>query len=450
MNKNPLQLIILLGFISQLMLINTATGETLEKLVAQGKLNVSLQINSTEPQIVGQALIIAIEVSTDRWFAGGSQLQHFSLKNVVMQANNISTINGNKRINGQTWVTQTHEITLYPTKSGRYYIEPIKVDISVNTEVNGIVSGTLTTLADSFDIELPEALIGIENFIVSPQVHLNIEGDFDKEKEYAVGEAVTQTITIIANDTPAMMIPPIDSIINSHPTEKKPSTTEIPGLSIYHKPAKVFDKSNRGILTGTREESFTYIFEKAGSYVIDEQVIYWWNIESNSLEKLIIPASTWSVSGSGFNQVVQQSTFTLLNLNAIINLFLIILLFILSYLGFKNRLWIFGIYSRVTKREQRLLKNHFFKEISNKNYVAATKYLYQYQLLLNHQTSSIGCELMNKLNHLAFNVSIEEITPLSFSMIEAKALINEMSLASTKNNSIAYFTPDKRIELNKK
>jgi hypothetical protein len=442
----------LLGFIFQLMIINTATAETLEELVAQGKLKVGLLVNNTEPQIVGQALVIAIEVSTDRWFAGGSQLQHFSLKNVVMQANNISIINGNKRINGQTWVTQTHEITMYPTKSGRYYIEPIKVDVSVNTEMYGIVSGTLTTLADSFDIELPEALIGIENFIVSPQVSLNIEGNFDKEKDYAVGEAITQKITIIANDTPAMMIPPIDSIINSHSTENKSSTTEISGLSVYHKPAKVFDKSNRGMFTGTREESFTYIFEKAGSYVINEQVIYWWNIESNSLEKLTIPASSWSVSGSDFSQIAQQSTFSQLNLdlNSIISLLLFFLLLVLSYLGFKNRLWIFITYSRMTKREQRLLKNNFFKEISNKNYITATQYLYQYQLLLNHQASSIDSELMNKLNHLAFNVSFEEITPLSFSVIEAKALINEMSLVSSKNNSVGYFAPNKRIELNKK
>jgi hypothetical protein len=262
MNNKRMTLLVFILLICQLTPIANATEvHNIEDLVNQGKLTISLKVNKKEQQIVGQALVLAIEVSTDRWFTTGSQIQQFTLKNVVIPANNIITINGIKRIKGQTWVTQTHEVTLYPTASGTYQVPPIKVDISINKENDDIISGVLSTQKSSFNIVLPEALEGIEGFIVSPQVTLSIDGQFDGEKDYAVGEAITQTITITASDTPAMMITPINMVVNNRATNYKTALDGLSGLSIYHKPAQVFDQSNRGSLLDTRVQSFTYILK---------------------------------------------------------------------------------------------------------------------------------------------------------------------------------------------
>ena len=464
MNRKFIALLTYIILICQLTVIPTATAaQNIEDLVNQGKLTIDLKVNHKEQQIVGQALILAIEVSTDRWFATGSQIQHFTLKNVVMQANNITTINGSKRIKGQTWATQTHEITLYPTVSGAYQIDPIHVDISVNTEHDGIVSGELSTQESSFTIDLPKALEGIENFIVSPQVTLNVDGQFDEEKNYAIGEAITQTITITANDTPAMMIKPINLVANNlvaasltandKSTDNKVVSDKatLDGVSIYHKPAQVFDKSNRGTLLGTRIESFTYIFEKPGRYVIDEQVIYWWNSQTNTLEYLLIPSSAWTVSDGGLSKISTADalpSFNNFTIKSVINSVIIIVLLILTSLGFIKRHYLFALYNKVTKREQRLLRSEFLNAVTNKNYLIATQYLYQYAVFQNKQTLAAGYSQAVTLNQLAFYESNTENIPLSFSVSDAKVLISKIDASISKKEDAANFTPKERINLN--
>lgn len=463
MNKKLISLLTFLVLICQLTIIPVATAaQDIEDLVNQGKLTINLKVNRKEQQIVGQALILAIEVSTVRWFATGSQIQHFTMKNVVMQANNTTTINGSKRINGQTWATQTHEITLYPSVSGTYRIEPINVDISINTEHDGIVSGELSTQESSFTIDLPKALEGIENFIVSPQVTLIVDGQFDEEKNYAVGEAITQTITITADDTPAMMIKPINLVANNlgatdltpddKSTDNKVASnkTTLDGISIYHKPAQVFDKSNRGTLLGTRVESFTYIFEKPGHYVIDEQVIYWWNSQSNTLERLLIPSSKWTVSDGALSKVSTGNPLKSFNftIKTVINSIVVIVLLILISLGVTKRHYLSALYNKLTKREQRLLRSKCLNAVADKNYLIATQYLYQYALLKNKQTYAAGCVQSSTLNQLAFKESNAENIPLSFSVSDAKVLISKIDASTSKKEDVANFIPKERINLN--
>ncbi len=441
MNKKFISLFAFIILICQLTIIPSAiAAKNIDDLVSQGKLTINLQVNQKEQHIVGQALVLSIEVSTDRWFSTGSQVQYFTLKDVVMQANNTTTINGSKRINGQTWAMQTHEITLYPAVSGTYQIPAIKVDVSVNTENDGIINGVLKTNKSSFNIELPKALEGIENFIVSPLVTLNIDGQFDEKADYAVGEAITQTITITALDIPAMMITPINFI--------KDKKATLAGLSIYHKPAQAFDKSTRGSLLGTRVESFTYIFEKPGDYVIEEKIIYWWNSQSSTLKRLLIPSFAWTVSGG--SQVSSSAHFKALNITteAVTSLVIVILLLLSVYIGFVKRHDLSALYNKLTKREQRKLRSNFLNAITEQNYLVATQYLYQYGLLSYTAEHQKVCPLSDKLNQLAFNDNNADKVQHSFSINEAKQLLNRIDTHMAKKEKAANFSPNERININ--
>ena len=447
MNKALISLFICFCLFSR----TTFALQTIDNLVNQDKLTISLSVNESEQQIVGQALIVSVEVATDRWFSTGTRVQAFTLTDVVMQANNIVTINGSKRIKGQSWATQTHEITLYPTLAGSYLLPEIKVDVSVNTENDGIITGVLTTQKGSFSVNLPEALIDIENFIVSPEVTLNIDGQFDADKNYSIGEAITQTITITASDTPAMMIPEINlTNISEVNTSDKPTEVTAEGISIYHKPAQVFDKSNRGSLSGSRIESFTYIFEKSGDYILAEQVIYWWNSQSNTLETLLIPASSWSVSGQGF--IKQQSIFRLRDLHFNLATLLVIavsfLALTLAYLIYRKRQQLITFYKKVTKHEQRQLRRQFLSYIANKEYRLATQALYQYSLTLSKPAEIKNYRLTEQLNKLAFQSNPDKNSSLTFSINDAKALIKQIANNAAVTVKQSNFTANETIKLN--
>ena len=421
--------------------------ESIDSLINQNKLAISLTINESEQQIVGQALVVSIELATDRWFATGTRVHSFTLTDVVMQTSNIVTINGSKRIEGQSWATQTHEITLYPSLAGTYLLPEIKVDVSVNTEKDGIISGVLKTQETSFNITLPEALINIDNFIVSPEVTLSVDGQFDTDNPYSIGEAITQTITITASDIPAMMIPEVNLINISETNEK---TTE--GISIYHKPAKVSDQSNRGSLLGSRVESFTYIFEKPGDYVLAEQAIYWWNSQSNTLETLLIPASSWRVSDQGFikSQNLASGLKNLhFNLATLSIIALIFIVFTLFYLIFIKRQQLVALYKKVTKQEQRQLRQQFFSHIRHKKYLLASQTLYQYSITLDKSTKVKSYRLTEQLNKVAFQGKENNDNSQTFSIDDAKSLIKQIANDTAKNVNKTNFPTNEAINLNK-
>lgn len=426
---------------------------TIDDLVSKGKLTVSLEVKQKDQQIVGQALIIAIEVATDRWFAKGTSIENFNLANTVMQANNKVTINGSKRIKSQTWATQTHEFTLYPTRAGTYHIAPLTLNVSVNTEEYGIVDGQFNTEPTEFSVHLPELLKEIESFIVSPLVELTVDGTFDEEKEYAIGEAVTQTITITTLDTPAMMIPELNLVLNED--------MQFDGVSVYRKPAQVFDKSNRGSLSGTRVETLTYIFEKTGQYEIPERNIYWWNSQTNTLETLVIPASTWRVSGGGstlrsgfINKLADlKPTFTI-----ILAIAVIVMLGLIAVVIAKYRQTITAFYKTITRYQQRQVQSHFLTAIKRKDYLLASQYLYQYASLANSDYDLKTASTAIKVNRLAFASSEslnnnqdslgEPIEEDKVSLSDARALIKQIGALDNKNSKDAYFSSDKPIKLN--
>ena len=396
-------------------------------LVASNQLTVTVEIVQTEEQIIGQPLVIAIETATNRWFAKGTRIENFELADAIILANGEISINGTKNINGQTWSVQTRELTLYPMRRGEYLLPEIKVQVSVNTEHDGVVEGIISTAQQRFNVSLPEALVGIEHFIVAPSVELEISTDFTEGRSYTLGDAITREVTIITKNAPAMMIPPLT----------KPNLN---GVNIYYKTPQVFDKSNRGELVGTRIESFTYIFEKSGEYKIPKQIIHWWNTHTNELEEVLIPSQLFSVGSSiAASNVSDESNFSMTSKQFIWIILLMILtislIIILHFASMKYKTRFIRFYNKVSKFEQRSAKKAFLQAIAKKNYMGATEHLVKYCRLINVRHEQLQSEPVLRLNKLAFDKS----SPLlSFNITEAKLLLkslpNQTSMKNTQLN----------------
>jgi len=404
-------------------------AETIDKLISQGELTLSSKVLNDDNHIVGQPFTIAIEVATNRWFSGGTSIENFSLADTVILPNE-STINGNKRINGATWSSQIREIIIYPIHSGILQIPEIKVNISVNTEQYGVIEGFAYTEKQAISITLPSALKNISHYVVSPQLTLDIDESFDEEIPYAIGDAITQTITLIAKDTPAMMIPPV-------------IFPKIEGVNIYQKPSQVFDKSNRGNLIGTRIESFTFIFEQPGSYQLEQQTIYWWDTQNKRLKELVIPASQWSVSGKSSVKIGQTNWLVaLLNKNLIfLGSSLLIIAFIISII-YRYKLQLKQFYQRISQQQKRHAAKEFVEAVKKQNYPLACQKLFNFSMVVNSQQvlhpetiveSVEANQLVERLNTLAFDRQGADTLP-SISSNEAKKLLRLISSPINKKN----------------
>ncbi len=408
---------------------------SLDQLIAENKLTIDTKVEQGKQQIVGQPIVITIEIATERWFAKGTEVKSFELADTIILANSDVSINGSKRVNGQTWSTQTREITLYPRREGNYNLPSIEIQISVNTENDGIVEGTIKTVPQRFTISLPEELSKIESFIVSPQVSIEIATDDQNhninsdESNYLIGSAISQTVTVIAQNAPAMMIPPI-------------KRTELTGLSIYQKTPQVFDETNRGELIGTRIEKFTYIFEKSGKYEIPEQIIFWWDTSSNELQEIIIPSLLFNVGKGKITDKIETNAF---HINIKFSLWLIIVAIIISiaFVLFRFKSNLTKLYANITHLEQRSAKKAFLQAVSNHQYIGAIDCLYKYSLLINVNLEHLKSTQISSLNKLAFDNNNQTE---SFTVQDAKSLLK--SLVINKRTIKNQLDMTKTIKLN--
>lgn len=414
-----------------LLLTKISYASTIEHLIQNNHLAVDTKIQIGEEHIVGQPVVVSIEVATDRWFGTGTRIKPFKLANAVILAQSELAINGSKRVDGATWTTQTREITLYPTRHGEYQLPRIEVFISVNTEQDGIVEGTILTNTQNFTISLPAALQGIDNYIVSPVVTLEVSGTFDSNRGYAIGDAISQTITIKAENTPSMMIPPL-------------SAPSLQGVSIYKKPPQLSDQSNRGTLIGTRIETNNYIFEQAGNYQINEQIIFWWNTSTQQLEQLHIPAQQWLVSGSVDKSTTMNILQGNINYKTLYVVVMIILLIVFVSIFFKRyAVRLKRFYQKISKQEQHHVKTSFIKAVKKQQYPQACQLLYQYHWLINRQHTLPENELISQLNQQGFD-KVKSRKP-QFTTAQAKQLLRDItSLKTQKPNS----TLERNIKLN--
>lgn len=420
-------------------------AKTVDELIENGELSISVKVIAPQKIIAKQAIIIQIEVATNRWFAKGTRIQKFAVAEAVILPISELAINGVKKIKGVTWASQIREITLYPMQVGIYEIPAILVDVSVNSESNGVVDGTVQTKPLEIETYKPEALAQIENYLVTPQLDISIEGKFDATKAYQQGDAVTQTISITVKDVPAMMISPL-------------LYENLPGLSVYQKAAKVFDENSRGSLTGQRVESYTYIFEQSGDYTLPEQLIYWWNSQTGSLESEVIPASSWSVN-ENIGNLESVSNFEFMSLIKRIDMSYLLLFFVSIYLlvySLKYRNTLINKYKFITKKHFRVCRSHFLKAIENKQWQSACHWLYQAAytkqssdtpnedhfiatLSVYYQGESKKLLLLNKLFQLAYKND-----ECSFKLHEAKYLISKQKRDSATTN----YNVMNKVELN--
>ncbi|MCK6623374.1 MAG: BatD family protein [Calditrichaceae bacterium] len=252
-------------------------------VLAQGGPFVRAEIQTGKVVIVGQPVILSVQVYVPNWFTAAPEFPEISVSNAIVTPPGNST-NLNERIGGQSYAGIQREYTIYPRIPGEYQVDPFA--IGVRYALENAQPSPLTTVkvaAMRFSAMVPKEAAGLPYFISTNRLTLR-QTIKPEEDTLKVGDALERSISVTVRDALSMVIPPL--------------AFETPGgLAVYPASPTVTDKGGeRGDPhIGSRVESVTYIMQEEGDYELPAIEISWWDLSANKLRRSTVAAVKFTV-----------------------------------------------------------------------------------------------------------------------------------------------------------
>ena len=193
-------------------------------------------------------------------------------------------------IDGVRYGVYEKRYVIFPQRSGPLQIPDILfrgevTDGSSNFVFRNLNTRRVTAFIDGITIEVeerPSAALTNDNWL--PVTNLSLEEEWNTDiNNLRIGDSIERTITMIADGLDGAVLPPF-------------SPEEISGLNVYSEPADINRNYVDGSIVGSRTETSTLVATASGQIEIPKIEVPWWNVETNTLEIAIVPATVIEVA----------------------------------------------------------------------------------------------------------------------------------------------------------
>ena len=224
--------------------------------------------------IVGQPVTLSVDVLVPTWFTRAPVYPALEIPGAIAVLSDARPVNLSERIAGDTWAGMTRNYIIYPQEPRQYTLPPAEVLIVYALE-GGKSSRPVGVKFPrrTFEATIPDETAGLDYFIATSRLRLREK--FDRKIEnLKVGDTIQRTITITADNTLAMFLPPI-------------RFGAFEGLAVYAQPPHTIDEKQErsDFLRGKRVESVTYLIQEQGNYELPGIEIFWWDLNARRLRK---------------------------------------------------------------------------------------------------------------------------------------------------------------------
>lgn len=192
------------------------------------------------------------------------------------QATNISD-----RVGSASYVGQRFEFDIYPRRAGTLVVPAMQVTL---LDRAGDPVGTRQGTALSIEAKVPPGLDPSGPIVAANKVTLDERWEPSAAKEFRVGDALTRNIRRTSAGVPGLALA---NLAFDAPD----------GVRAYVDPPVIEDRVERGEVTGTRTDRVTYVFERAGRFVIPGVAQPWWDLRASAAHTLKLPARDVEVAG---------------------------------------------------------------------------------------------------------------------------------------------------------
>ncbi|MEW6996203.1 hypothetical protein AADZ86_00655 [Colwelliaceae bacterium BS250] len=401
--------------------------QTFDALSAAKQITTNIHIATQGNIVPKQQVVVEVEVRSLLAFDGDIKVQYFDVENSLIVHPEQPAILTIKEVEGQQWFIQRKTINVYPLIDGTFTIAPLKVDVRVLGEQEKL-SGNVQTPTKKFSVVTPDALVGVDNYIVSPDLTFTLSKSEIEQKDSGVGSAVTLTYELMVAEQHALTLPTL-----TFPDQLN--------VQMYRKPEEKrdeferFEKYNTAIL----EQSVTLIFDDEGKFAVPMQKIPWWNPKTSTLTEQVIEQDV-IIIGDGEPDLINFSrtaaklkNIDISNFNFVQWLYFIVsvvfVIFIIKQ-TYTNRAALIAQFHRVNQTQSKRVTQQFYADVSAKNYPAAIASLYQLLELsgsshkrLDDVVGDANKSRIDALKALAFNKSSNEPFTKSDASLIVKAIL---------------------------
>lgn len=232
-----------------------------------------LRVQPPDAQVIlGQPAVLRITVLVPTWMTRPPDYPDFEVPNLLVRLPSRATQPVSERIDGETWSGTTRTYRLYPLAAGPFEIPSMgmKITYADPENANRPTEATLPIPALRFVSGLPAGAAGLDPPVVARG--FTLEQEIEGAADLSVGDAITRTVTARIDGTTPILIPQLAPRPGGGP------------LRPYSREPVVSESENRGILSGSRTETVTYVAQEGGVANLPEIAVDWFNLETGTVE----------------------------------------------------------------------------------------------------------------------------------------------------------------------
>ena len=250
--------------------------------LADPLVRVQARLQPEPPYQTGSTLRLEVDLLTSTWFTQAPKPAALDLPGLLITPPNGQALSLTETIDGTAFFGLRLTYFISPTEAGQFTIPALPFSLHLGQASAPI---EVSTQPIGFNVT-GSGIPGQGAQLVARQVRMEQTIAYSAEP-LKVGDRLTRSIRIQADDAQAMLIPPTDFV-------------ELPGLKRYLQPSQVTVLSNgRGSVDGgQRIDSVSYVVEQPGSYSLPAIDLRWLDSLDQTERSSGVPAVDFEASSS--------------------------------------------------------------------------------------------------------------------------------------------------------
>lgn len=234
--------------------------------------------------VTGQQVLVDVDIFVPDFFTSPPELPLFDIPNALVTLPDSRTQNITQTIDGVQYSGIRKAYAIVPQTSGTVTVPEVKIGVGYSLDGKP-AKASVTMPSVSFNVAAPAA--SDQPGFVFAANNVTIEQSFDQDsRSLKVGDALVRTITVTAEDTQAMMFPPVE-------------VGTAAGLHQYARQPRIEDGIAVGRDTESRRtETYVYTADKEGTFVIPAVLYDWFDVTNHEAKSASLPSVQVTISAA--------------------------------------------------------------------------------------------------------------------------------------------------------